>query len=319
MGVGLQGHVGIGPESTWGTAVAATDYIEIMNESIVTAIERFETRNVHGGLHEPDDEAGVNRHSGDVVAMVHPEAIGHFMKGVFGASSVSSLDANLNQNDFTPATAIANSLHPLPPYTLEVFRPGAGDISSSFRYSGVNFSRMEVAYAINQDVRATFGLLAKDREFLTKSSPTFPGSPVSPLTFDTASLELGGAAIERIEGISVVFDNQLQGVPTLNNSQIISRIRRGGAQTVRAAGTIEFVDHTDYTSFLNGTEQQLILSTFKASSFSLVVDLPRFIYTAYPVQIGGRDRLTVSFEGIGRYHSGSGNAIRARLTTINSF
>jgi len=51
----------------------------------------------------------------------------------------------------------------------------------------------------------------------------------------------------------------------------------------------------------------------------MLIDVPRAVFSSFPVQIPGRDRLTVDFEAIGRYHTGSGAAVNIQLTTVNTF
>ena len=80
---GHLGHFGIGKESAWGTAVAVTDYAEIMSENLVLGIDRFETRNVFAGWYEPDDYAGVRRSTGGVIMAGFPTPIGHLFRGAF--------------------------------------------------------------------------------------------------------------------------------------------------------------------------------------------------------------------------------------------
>ena len=183
---GMLGHVGIGKEATWGTAVAATDYIEAMSESLATEIERFDTRNIVGGIYEADDSAGVRRHAGDIVFAAHPANLGHFLLGALGVNSVTELVAGeLFTNEFTQATTFTGSLNPLPSYTAEIFRPGGVDISSSFQYTGLQLNTLQIAVSPNQDVRITAGAIGKAQTFLTKTTPTFPNSPLQPFTFDT--------------------------------------------------------------------------------------------------------------------------------------
>lgn len=317
---GMIGHIGIGKETTWGIAVAATDYIEALNESIVGTIDRFETRNIIGGLHEPDDSAGVQHYEGAVVFPAHPENVGHALNGVLGVNSITQvLSGFLHTNDFTFKKTLGNSLHPLDPYTIEVYRPGATDISSAFQYAGVQFTSVELNLAPNQDLRVTANVIAKDQVPIVKTSPSFPSSPVAMLDFTTASLQLGAAAVARIEALTVTLDNQLEAIPTLNNSTVIARIRRSGAQMVRISGTVEFEDFTDYDAFKAQTEQRLVASVTRADSFALVVDVPRAVFSEYPVQIPGRERLTVDFAMIGRFHTGSANAVKVSLTTVNTF
>lgn len=316
---GMLGHIGIGVETAWGTAVAVTDYIEAMSESLSTEIERFETRNIVGGVHEADDSAGVKRHAGDVVFAAHPDNLGHFLKGVFGVNSVSSLGNDLFRNDFTPATALTGSLHPLPSYTMEVFRPAATDVSTSFQYAGAQFNTLQISVAPNQDVRVTAGLIAKAQAFVAKTTATFPNSPLQPFTFDTASVSIAGAAVTRVEAITLNFNNNLEGVPTLNADTEIAKIRRNGPAVTEISGTLEFEDHTDFLRFTSQSEHAIAVNVTRADSFSMLVEVPRAVLTSYPVTIPGRERLTVDFSMKGRYNSSSATAVMVSLTTVNTY
>jgi hypothetical protein len=321
--VGMLGYIGVGSETTWGTGVAAQSYIEAMNESIVTTIDRFETRNIIAGLYEPDDADGMRRHEGDIVFGAHPLAVGHFLKMVTGANSSTVVSAAaLWANRFYCTQTLASSLHPLPPYSIEVHRP-AGNMtspSSSFRYSGVQVSKLSFNVKPNQDVECTASIIAKGQTLITKTSPTFPTSPSQAFTFDTASVQLpSGSAVDHFEDLTIEIDNQLEGIATLNSSTDISRIRRTGAQMIRVSGTVEFNAYSDFLNFTTQTEQRMVVSFAKSLAFGLSFDFPRMVFTEMPVQIGGRDRLTVNFAGMCRYSAGSVNAMTALLTTINTF
>lgn len=317
---GMLGHIGLAKESTWGTAVAADAYIEALSESIVTTIERFETRNIVGGFFEADDETGVARHEGDLVFAAHPENLGHILNGVFGVNTVTSLGNGLFTNEMSPTQSFASSEHPLPPYTLEVFRPGAVSTNTSFQYAGAQFSTVELALAPNQDLRVTGSVIAKTRNMIAKTTATFPTSPSGVFTYDVTSVSFGGTAVgARLESLTFAIDNQLEGVPALNNDTEIAKVRRTGMQQIRISGTLEFDDFTDFDDFTSQTEQQIIATLTMTDSFQLVFDAPRAVFSEYPVQIPGRDRLTVDFTMMARYHTGSNNAFLATLTTTNTF
>lgn len=318
--VGMLGHIGIAKETTWGTGVAAANFIEALSEGFVSDIERFETRNIIGGLYEPDDEAGIKRHEGELVFAVHPEIVGYVLNGVMGSNSVTVvLSGSLHTNEFFMADTIQNSLHPLPPYTFEVYRPGATDVSTAFQFAGAQFTSAEFNISPNQDLRCTTNMIAKTRNMIAKTTPTFPSSPVGPFTWDVASLELGGAAVARVEALTINIDNQLEGVPTIIASDEIAKVRRTGSQMIRLSGTVEFEDFTDFDTFRNQTEQAVRATLTMTDSFQLVFDVPRAIFIEYPVQMGGRDRVTVDFEMMARYHTGSASALRVGLTTVNTF
>lgn len=315
MTYAFAGFVGIGLETTWGTPVAATDYIEILSESMAITFDRYPTKNIVATYFEPETVTGLQRAEGDIVFHAHPGQIGHVLKGLFGQSSVTSNHANCQVNVFTPRTSDSSSLNPLPGYTLEINR----DVTSSFRYAGVQFTQAAISVAPNQDVRFTVGAIAKAQDFIDGSTATFPSTPIHPFTFDTASLQLGGSGIDRIEALTVTFANNLEGLPTLNATNTITKVRRTGPLTVRVSGTVEFTDLSDFLNFQNETEQQLIAYFTRADSFSLKIDVPRTVFTALPVQLTGRDRVTADFEMEGRYHTGSAQSIEVTLTTLNSY
>jgi hypothetical protein len=315
FGHGLIGHFGLAKESTWGTAVAATDFAEILSENMTTTLDRFPTRNVHAAFHEPDDHVGAERNGGDVVVMAHPVSVGHFLKGVMNTVSQAAVVSGfLHRTRFiTTKSEFADGV-PVQPYTLEVFR----DVGSSHRYAGALINRLSLSIAPNQELRVTASFLAKSASVIAKTTPTFPGSPTDPFTFDTCSLSLGGSATARIESLAISINNNLEGLLALNASDTIARVRRRGAQEVRISGVLDFIDNAEYDDFVAQTERALVMTVTKTASFQLVVSVPRMVYTAFPTGIGGRDRLTVGFEGMARYLTTSAVALSMELTTTKS-
>lgn len=312
---GFLGYLGIAKEATFGTAVAATDYAELMSENLSSAIERFETRNIFAGMHEPDDFAGARRNTGGTVLAGNPLPLGHLLKAALGNASASTvLSGFLYTMNYGSVKSEFASGVARPPYTLEVHR----DVTSSHQYAGAVLNRLTMAMAPNQDLRITAEWIAKARSLIVKTVPTIVSSPSDPFTFDTVSLQIGGAATARVEAMTVVIDNQLVGELTLNNSNEISRIRATGPQLIRISGTIDFADVTEEQDFINQTERAVKFSLTRGQSFQLVVDAPRMVYTAFPMGMPGRGQLKVAFEGVARYLTSSATALGVRLTTIRS-
>lgn len=312
---GTRGFIGMAKETTWGSGVAATDYMEAMSENLSTSIERFPTRNIFGGYYEPDDSPGMSRSAGGIVTFGHPVSVGHMLKAIFNNCSQSVvLSGSLFRNNFISTKSEFAYGVPRQPYTLEINR----DVTSSHRYVGAVANRMTLTLAPNQDLRASVEWIAKGRSLIAATTPTFPGSSIEPFTFDTASVQIGGAATSRVEALTVTIDNQLEGVPALNNSNEIARIHATGPQMLRISGTMDFADVTEEQDFINQTERTLKVSVTKAASFQMTLDVPRFQYTAYPMGTPGRGRTTVAFEGQARYSQTSGCAALIQLTTIKS-
>lgn len=314
-----QGHLGffgMGKEATWGTPVAITDYMELMSENVSTGIDRFPTRNIFHGFHEPDDYAGARRTTGSVVAAAHPVSLGHLLKAAFNTiSQTVVLSGALWQLHFTGTKSGFAAGVPRQPYTLEVNR----DISSgSHIYAGALLNRLTLAVAPNQDLRATAEWIAKTRTMSAATTPSLPASSTDPFTFDTASVQIAGAASARMEAFQMVIDNQLEGILALNNSNEIARLAAQNPQMIRISGTLDFADNQEELDFVAQTERAMILTLTRAQSFALHVEVPRFVYNTFPVGMSGRGRQTIAFEGMARYQTTSAAAVRIMLTTTKS-
>lgn len=312
---GTLGYFGLGKESTWGTPVAASDYAEIMSETLQTTIDRFATRNVFAGLYEPDDYAGARRNQGGVVMAGFPLMLGHFLKAAMQNHSISAvLSGFLWRNIFTiPKSEFADGV-PRQPYTLEVFR----DVTSANIYSGAIMSRLALGLAPNQDLRLTAEWIAKSRTLSAKATPTFPSSPSDPFTWETASVSVGGSAMTRIEAFNMTMDNALEGILAMNASNEIARIRATNPMMIRISGTLDFNDLQEQQDFINQTERQMIFNITRGQSFSCLIDIPRMVYTAHNANISGRSRLTATFEGMARYNVSSQTTAMIVLTTTKS-
>ena len=318
LSMGAQGHVGyfgLAKEAIWGTAVAATDYAELLSEALATTIDRFETRNIYGGFYEADDYAGMRRSAGGITLAGNPLPLGHLLRGAFNNGSVAVvLSGFLHTTHFTSVKSeFANGV-PRQPFTLEVFR----DVTSASQYAGALVNRLSLSLAPNQDLRVAVEWLAQSRLMIAKTTPTFPGSPTDPFTFETCSVQMAGAANSRFEALNLSIDNQLEGIPALNNSNVIARIRASNPQMIRISGTLDFIDYAEREDFINQTERAMKFTMTRANSFFLSVDVPRFVYTSFAANASGRGRVTATFEGRARYLASSLTAIGIQLTDTRS-
>lgn len=313
-GHGMAGHVGLGKQTTWGTPVGATDYLTVMSENLTETRDRFEKENIYGGLYEPNDVAGVRRVGGDITFSAHPETLGDFLNAVLGTTVVTSINAALAVASFKPRTTDVSSVHPNALYSFEIAR----DVGSSQQYSDCMVTGLSLELAPNQALKATASIIGRSSTNIASTTPSFSATPVDGFTADSASLSIGGTATDLIEGLTIGITNNFSGRPSLNNSNTIARVKRDGPVEIRVSGNIGFENITEYQLFMNQTAQALKLTMFEAGSFQLVVDIPSFVYTAFPLGMGGREYQLVGFEGRANYHVSSATAIEALLTTVKS-
>lgn len=314
MSYGMNGYIGLGKETTWGTAVSVTSgmFMEAMSENLAVALDRFDTRNIFNSQAEPDDTAGLVRISGDTVIPANAEALGYLLNAALGVDAATSVTATYWTHVFQARATDIGSLCPLQPYTVEIFR----DVTSAQQYAGCNISQMQLQVQPNQDLRVTASWLGKsvlNKARVAAASVTFPNTPSQPFTFDTCSVQIAGAAVDLAEGLTINVNNQLEAVAALNNSNTIARIQRTGPVMIDISGQLSFTNIGELNNFLNQTEQAFLISFFRASSFSVLISLPRVVYTAFPLQQGGRGRNVIGFTGKARVPVGSTSQIAVTL------
>lgn len=317
MSYGMQGYLGLAKETVWGTPVAPTNFAKFMSESLSASIDRFETENAYAGFFEPDDQDGVRRIAGDIALSCHPEVAGFFLHAAMGTVATTTVLTAFKQHIFQSATADVSSLNPLPAYTLEVFR----DVTSAQQYAGCLLSQLQIQAQPNQDIRfnsSWIGRSTLNKARIAAGSVVFPSSPAAPFTFDTASISMFAAgsaavAIDYVEAFNLTINNNLEGVPTLNNSNLVSRVRRANPFAVNFSATVGFEDITEYNRFLSQTESTFRLNVFKANSFSMFIDIPKAVFTAFPLALPGRGRLTVGLEAKARTPVGSAGPVAITL------
>lgn len=317
MAYGMNGYMGMGKETTWGTAVTAGSFLEMMSEGLTVAIDRFDTRNIFNSLSEPDDTTGLIRVEGETVIPGNPESIGLLLNAALGATATTSVGAGLHAHVFQARSSDVSSLTPLQPYTVEIFR----DVTSAQQYAGCVAGQLTLACQPNQDLRATVNWLGKstlNKSRVAAASVLFPTTPGQPFTWDTTSISIGGTATDLLESFTLEVNNNLEAVSALNASTAVARFQRANPVQIMLSGQMSFTNLDAYMDFLNQTERAFLINFTKANSFSMLISLPRCVYTAYPLGAAGRNRLTVSFEAKARVPVGSTSAIAVTLRNMTT-
>ncbi|MBO8169962.1 MAG: hypothetical protein H0Z35_12380 [Thermoanaerobacteraceae bacterium] len=307
-GLGAFAHVGLGKETTFGTPVAASDYIKIISESIAHEIEELVLEGLGGVVDEPASLEGLNTVAGDLNVEVHPESIGHLLRSALGEPVTSGTGPYTHT--FTPAQDNFSPVCALPPYTLEVHR----DLEQAFQFTGCVVNQLQFNWGVNQKImQATANILGKDVALIAKTTPSFETN--EPFTWHQVNPQVGNplTAIDTISAVQISINNNLEAVPTLNNTKTISRIRRNGFRVVEVQFTFEVEDLAEYNRFKN-QEENAFQFEFTSGSNKIKFDLPKVRYNAFPLGVGGSGRLTVQVSGKAKYDAATGKAIEITLT-----
>lgn len=308
-GLGAFAHVGIAKEVTFGTPVAASDYLEIVSESISHNIEEIVREAIRGIVDEPASVEGLNTVAGDIVVEVQPETIGYLLRSALGAPETTGEVAPY-AHTFIPTQTDFETKCALPPYTLEVHR----DLEQAFQFAGCVVNNLQFSWGVDQKIlRCTASILGKSVDLIAKTTPEFEAA--NPFTWEQATYKAGSplAAIDTLTAIQITVNNNLEAVATLNNTKEISRIRRNGFRTVEVQFTFEVEDLTEYSKFAAQSENAFEFE-FVNDTNKLKFELPKVRYTSFPLAVGGSGRITVAAAGKAKYDSVTEKAIGVVLT-----
>ncbi len=315
MAYGMSGHLGISFQDSFGTAeTGSMDWIPLISESLVQAKPPLISEGMKGRYEEGDDYEGPNEIAGDIVFNASPILVGKALKAWCGQSS-ATLQESVYSHGFKPITSDFDELSALPPMTIEVYK----DAGSAHQFYDCLCDALTLEVAGGEFVKVTMGVLGRKFEKVAKSQPSY--LTTSEYVWNQSSLQLGGAAIDEILNLSVTCANALEGRHTLDGSKDFNRIKRGGYRTVEIAGTILFVDDTEFDIYRAQTKQRLVLNVAGQAVSSgypgnLEIDVPSMKYSEFPPNISGLGLIEVGFTASARYNVGSAGMIL--FTCVNT-
>jgi hypothetical protein len=200
--IGRQIEVGIGKETTRGTALAnPSRWLRNTKADFMARAEIVNDDTTQGSLSDSVGSRVTKKwFDGDLSGIVHADTLGFYLINIYGTVSRTTLSGSVGRSTFTLAE---NITHP----TLSVFvKDGA---HQKVHNSGV-VNTLEITASTDDYVRYTANIIAKD-EASNASSPSysteydFIGKDI---TIKTASSEAGlaGASAIKIKNVSIKYD-----------------------------------------------------------------------------------------------------------------
>jgi hypothetical protein len=316
MPFGVLAHIGLGKETTYGTAVAATDYIRFASEGLSEEIEQVVSDNIIGVVDEGTSVEGAHTISGDISFEVYPNNIGHLLRAALGAPVTTSVGTGVYQHVFTPTQSNFSNVCALPPYTFEVNR----DLAQAFQYSGGVVDSLTFSFGTDSKImKASASVIAKALAMITKTTPSF--DIADPFLWNQAVITLNGVQNTNLSTLEFGVSNSLEGRATLDGTKVISRVLRNGARTFPIKFSLELQDMAEYNLFKaqNGVPLKIELTggvISGANNYKITIDVPKFRFNSFPINVDGTGALTVSAEGAGKYDFTS--LYGMKVTLVNS-
>ena len=317
MGYGANGHLGIGFQSSYGTAMTTSyHWFPLISETLNETIPELVSEAMRSRMEEGESFQGFHEIAGDVVVEAHPILIGKLLKAWCHTTSYTpALVASHYTHTFMPAPGDWGDLAAVAPMTIEVYR----DAGSAHQYYDMCLNTLALEIAHGSIIKATAGFIGGKFAKAAKKSPSYLTG--SEFTWDQASIQIGEAAVDELSTMTITLNNNLEAKGTLDGTKLPNRIKRAGFRTIEIAGTMLFINDTEFDIYRNQTRQEFIITvTGQAVSSgynaSLEIDLPSVIYTAFPPNIAGPGLIESSLTGKAKYSSTSGTI--ARFVAVNT-
>jgi len=291
-------YIGVAEESTYGTFVNPTRYIDILRENLVydrgiTPVQTVWSRAIQKYVE------GKARVEGSIDFAVEPENLGEIFKWCLGSVETTGTEA---------------------PYT-HTFKP-ADDIKSfsmvvvsekvKRKITGCLVPRLTLETPLDI-VTSSIDVLAKKEEKDT-GSYTSTISSLAPFVFKQGTLTLGGNDRSKyLRALRLRIDNNipiddLYGFGDVGPQKILVANR-----TVECELEMAFEDTTEYDDFLAGIEVSLDLK-FVNGNYEFEIDLPKIVYKSDTApHIDRREPLVATIPCQVLYDSASGYEVALKL------
>lgn len=263
---GLNAQLGFVAESTYGTAVVVTKFVEFVSESLAAEIERIESRGLRAGrrtLLSSQWAPGKIGVSGDIELELSNVGQGLLWLHAMGASGTTG--AGPYVHTYTPADL--QTLY----MTMQVGRPFVGGTVQAMTYTGCKIAGWELSASAGEIAMVTFNILAQNESTaVALATATYPAT-YAPMTFVHGVLSLGGTPTD-VRDVTITADNGLADDRYfIKGSGLRSQPIESNWRSYTWSATLDWATLTDYNRFKLGTEAALTLTfTNGANIFQIV-------------------------------------------------
>jgi hypothetical protein len=289
---GLAAQIGIGVESTVGTAATPTRFYEFNDESIAMTIERIESEGLRTGnrvLRSDRYASGQKAIEGSFSMDMTADNTAILFKHALGAVAT----AGSYVHTCTMSDPFGLGL------TIEVGRPGNDGTVRAFTYAGCKINTLDLSVAVGEMLSAEFGVIGTTAETIGTVTAASYASSLELLHFAGAAITVAGTAYP-CKDFSLSVNNGLTGDRYVLGSQIAQQPIASSLAEVTGSLTAEFVDATAYNRVLNATHAAVVATFTDSTGDSITVTVPVARFDGDTPSVGGPDILdqTLNFKGL---------------------
>jgi len=315
MGYGQNAKIGISFQNSYGAGQSLQDsvyWIPKLSEGINKDIPPLIEGNLRGVFDEGAHHEGLKTIAGPIECEASPIPLGVLLQCALGAPTTVTSGA-LYTHTFKPRTSDWSAECANIPLTIEKFV----DAGSADLFYNMNATAITLSVANAEFVKASVDFVGGDHSQQSDTAEAYPTSEL--WSWDATSISIGGTGKPEIMDLTVVINDQLEAMGTLDGTKTPSRIKRTGFRTTEISGTLKFDNANEYQAFLDQDERELIAHyegvTEVQSGYneSLTLAIPLFRHVDFKPAASGPGEMEVGFTSKGVYSVSSATAIQIEL------
>jgi hypothetical protein len=245
---GYDSSVGFGEESTWGTTVARTKFMEFITESMKGAVELQVAPSVRS-LSERRLQDFLISATGAIEMEGIFEGLEKLWKHLFGAVATTNPGTNTYNHQFTLTNALPPGL------SVEVYKGDdanleAAGADTAHLYGGCKIASVTIAFKPNDPLRLTWNITAQKETLVAKTTVTFPDLSGALLIKGHHVLCERADVAYTIDEAELTIDNGLNLTKRVLGSQYIAQPVRNVRRKISGKIIADWSDKTRYNDLL---------------------------------------------------------------------
>jgi hypothetical protein len=288
---GYDTNLGIAEESTYGTYVAPTDFLEITSEGLnmtQTAIPKTTLNSAGEDSYILSKKAA----GGPIEGCVPYQGMEILFKHVTGGTptSVQIAATGVYTHTFILGEDLSTG--------LSILADRDGDaIGTAYAYTGSMISAMTLTQDVENQLMASFEFVSQDESKQAIVTPTYPASNAIDWT-QVSTVTFGGTTVEASVS-EFKLENPLATDRYKLGSRVVKGLGRADSRKVTGKIVLEFDDIVEYDLFRDSTETIIIMKwtggiAAGSTPYTFQVTIPRAIFSG--TTPNAQDSGPISFE-----------------------
>lgn len=257
-------QVGFGAESSVGTAVTPTRFLEVLDENVVLTIDRVESKALRVGRRVLDTSgwaAGNKDVTGDVTFEVRSAGFGLLFKHMLGKNTTTTPGGATNRRLHTAEVSGTDGLG----LTTEIVRTDITGTKHAFTYSGCKIDNWSLTGALSDFLQLKVTLDGQNESVAASAGTTASYPTGIPYVFTGATVTLAGSSAD-VTGFTLNGDNGIAKERYFLGSGVKKEQVESSMRSYTGTFDVEWSGLTQYNRFINGTTASLVFKYETASA-----------------------------------------------------